>query len=301
MTNTFHFQFEILMIYYIQELVMKYPFLIDFFTLFTYFGEAEICSFIVMFLYMTYDKNLGRLVTLSITCNAIFNAYIKNIFHRARPYMVDDKIKCFKIVNEKYDINDVSKQGYSFPSGHCVNITSIINSIYLYTHNKKVLITGSFLIFFVALSRVALGVHYPTDVLIGTLLGIVCTVILTYLFDKVEKKKLYLYLLIFNIIGLFFCDSHDYFSTLGLYIGFILGDLFNDKYNDFKLTDNKFKMFLRLLFAAILFLGINSLLKKLVITDNFMMDNIFTVIRYFVTTFIVVAIYPLTFKYKLLS
>jgi undecaprenyl-diphosphatase len=74
----------------------------------------------------------------------------------------------------------VSASGYSFPSGHTLNSTAtygLLALVALWSRlplaiRRAAVIAGVTLPFLVGLSRIALGVHYPTDVLGGWLAGV---------------------------------------------------------------------------------------------------------------------------------
>lgn len=84
---------------------------------------------------------------------------IKRHTERPRPYSVLKDIKLGTAPLDKY----------SFPSGHTLHAFSFsLICIQYYPQSAWVLIPVSLLI---ALSRVALGLHYPTDVLAGAAIG----------------------------------------------------------------------------------------------------------------------------------
>ena len=76
--------------------------------------------------------------------------------------------------------------GKSMPSAHAANALgqALFFSLY-YPKIKPYLIRYAVL---VALSRVFVGVHYPFDVLVGSLIGIIIAIIFVKLFDRFEKK-----------------------------------------------------------------------------------------------------------------
>ncbi len=86
---------------------------------------------------------------------------IKRHTERPRPYSVLKDIKLGTAPLDKY----------SFPSGHTLHAVSFsLICIQYYPQLAWFLIPASLLI---ALSRVALGLHYPTDVLAGAAIGYV--------------------------------------------------------------------------------------------------------------------------------
>lgn len=72
--------------------------------------------------------------------------------------------------------------GYSFPSGHAGS--SFAATVVLWQTNKKFGIIALILASLIAFSRVFLFVHYPSDVLAGTILGIFCAFSTTFAFQR---------------------------------------------------------------------------------------------------------------------
>ncbi|MDB4991168.1 MAG: hypothetical protein JWN04_6346 [Myxococcaceae bacterium] len=95
---------------------------------------------------------------------AVWTFSVKNLFARARPDVV-------------YRLLDV--QGYSFPSGHSSGSSALYLTIALvfaphvrHMRNRILLFLGCVLLALaIGLSRVYLGVHYPSDVASGLTFG----------------------------------------------------------------------------------------------------------------------------------
>lgn len=93
----------------------------------------------------------------------LFNHLLKLIFQRTRPL----------------DFFLVEQGGLSYPSGHSMVTMSMYLAIaYLLTREERnprkrraVYITASFLILLMGISRMYLGVHWPTDVIGGLIMG----------------------------------------------------------------------------------------------------------------------------------
>ena len=301
--NTFQFLWEIRLIEFIQSILNNNEILKKFFVAVTFCGEAYFSVLVIGFLYWGYDKTLGLRTGLTVLSGQLFGNQIKNIFRRMRPYMVNETVECFKAPESKYDMYDVAKQGYSFPSGHASNISSTVTSVYLKIKDRFLLIAGSILTLLVMISRFALGVHYPTDVIVGLISGVSISILVDYLFKKFDKKYVYTGIVLFGLFGLIFSRTDDYFSVYGLTLGFIGAGLLDDKYIHFENTNNFFKAILRTIGGGIVFLGVSDLLKlpitALNLDANFVTHVIFRIIRYGLCTFISMGVYPYLFRYKL--
>lgn len=70
----------------------------------------------------------------------------------------------------------------SFPSGHAAFYFALAFAVYLY-HKKAgaFFLTGAALI---SISRVAGGIHYPSDILAGAILGYFTAIFVRFIFQK---------------------------------------------------------------------------------------------------------------------
>ena len=300
MGNIFQFAWEVKLIESIQSLIKAAPFLKTVFSFFTMLGESTPIVLIIMFVYLCINKKIGIKIAINSLVAMGVVSMVKNVFKRIRPYSVNESIECYKTVEKGYDIHDMSKQGFSFPSGHSAISSSVFQSVYLERKDKVTLIVGILIVFAICLSRIALGVHYPTDVLVGLFIGFTTPVILDKLDLLLNKKVYYLAIILFSSIGIFYCKSNDYYSVLGLLLGFCSGDLFEEKYVQFENTHNIIKMILRIAGAAVIFLGISSLLKMPFSTETLEAHNLFAylyrVFRYAISSFTVIGLYPILIK-----
>ena len=297
MGNIFYFNWEPTLMVWLQNLLGDMGAAIAAYV--TMLGEETVMVAILGFIYWCYDKKFGVFVGTNLMVGLVANPMIKNIFLRYRPYMVHSEVKCLKPVHEG-DLYDPLLQGYSFPSGHTSNSSTMYFSLPVYEKKKWLVVLGILMPFLVGLSRVCLGVHYPTDVIAGWLLGAVVVALMSFLQKKIQVKwKLYLLITLLTIPGCFYCTSNDYFTSLGMMLGFFAASLFEEKYVNFDNTKDIKKSIIRVVGGLVVFLLANVVLKT--VFNAIAIESLvylLRVIRYGLLVFVTMGVYPMMFKYK---
>jgi undecaprenyl-diphosphatase len=105
-------------------------------------------------------------VTLIISQGIAYS--LKAILSRERPYNILKNLNTFGI----------TLKDYSFPSGHSSASFSIATTLALNMPKLSLLIFAVALI--IGISRIYLGVHYPTDVAAGIILGIISAIVVHF-------------------------------------------------------------------------------------------------------------------------
>ena len=108
-------------------------------------------------------------------------------------------------------------------------------------------------------------------------------------------------MLLLGLPGFFYCKSHDFFSGYGMLLGFVLADLFEQKYVNFSNTRSKLRSVLRVVGGVAVFFGLNALTKMPFSTDFLnsgeMSALLIRTVRYTLVVFVVIGVYPMLFKY----
>lgn len=147
-----------------------------FFPLVTQLGSILFLLLIGLAL-LAKDKKSGVKFLLGFAINLALIFIIKQVILRQRPYEVLEGI-----------IPLDSEQSSSFPSGHSAN--AFFGAAVLAQHYKKFSAAFYIIAALVALSRIYVGVHYPTDVLFGAIEGLLFARfwIKNFDFEKLRKK-----------------------------------------------------------------------------------------------------------------
>ncbi len=116
-------------------------------------------------------------VILLITASDQFNStFLKDLFERIRP------------CNALDDVNLLVRcsKSFSFPSSHAVNNFAV--AVYFYKLFPKLKWILFILAFLIAFSRPYVGVHYPSDIIAGAIIGSAIGYIFSILTLKVNQK-----------------------------------------------------------------------------------------------------------------
>ena len=152
---------EMSILYWIQNIHSS---LLDSIMIFiTSLGNAGIIWIVlaIIFLFTKKYRKCGIAMALALLLSFIFgNVILKNLFERPRPSWVDTSIAL--LIKNPRD--------YSFPSGH--SFASFAGATAIFIYHKKEGIAALILAALIAFSRLYLFVHYPSDVILGSIFGV---------------------------------------------------------------------------------------------------------------------------------
>ncbi|MBR7045018.1 MAG: phosphatase PAP2 family protein [Lachnospiraceae bacterium] len=297
--NTFFFAWEAALEVWLQSrLPAAVLSLISFFSA---FGEEGAAIMILGIFYWCLDKETGRYIGINVIMGCVWHPMIKNIALRRRPYFDHEGIDLLRPLDPGADLYDIQAQGYSFPSGHSTNGPAVYGSLARRLKKRRMSLLAVLVTFLIGFSRVAVGAHYPTDVLAGWGLGLAIIFLVPYLREKTGDIRIFYGILIASgLPGFFFARTDDYYTGMGLLLGFALAEMFERKYVNFKKAETVSGGLLRILGGLILYAGLNFLLKSLfnpALTPwPGPAEYLFRTLRYTLILFALLGLYPMCFE-----
>lgn len=150
---------------WIQE-YLRSEFLTEFFVPFTHLGDSGMLFIVmgILLLCIPKTRKIGLAVLTALLIGALItNVTLKPLVDRARPWLV---------IEQLWVLVGSGAGDPSFPSGHTTAAFAFGGAVLFSTVKKRWKALALMLAVLMGFSRLYVGVHYPTDVLGGCLVGL---------------------------------------------------------------------------------------------------------------------------------
>ncbi len=137
----------------------------------SFLGNEEFFLLVAPVVLWCVDVGLGLRVGLLLMVSGGINYAVKIVFHAPRPFWYDPRVQALS-----------TETGFGIPSGHSQHAVAVWGSLANGLKRRWAWITAIVIIGLIGVSRLYLGMHFPTDVLAGWLIGAV----VLWLFVKLE-------------------------------------------------------------------------------------------------------------------
>lgn len=176
----FLYQLDLNIFYFINHTIAN-PVFDKFFVFITDIKNWFLAYVILWLILFFKGGRLGKIAAIGVlfliaASDQISSSLLKSLFERVRP--------CNALSDVRLLVGSTSS--FSFPSSHAVNNFAV--AVYfsvLFPRYKWILLISAALI---AFSRPYVGVHYPSDILGGALIGSFIGYIFAYIVKKIEFK-----------------------------------------------------------------------------------------------------------------
>jgi len=142
---------------------------------FSFAGTEQFFLLFLPALYWCVDTTLGLRMSLILSVSLCVNAVLKLVFHQPRPFWYSDQVSAKTL-----------ETSFGIPSGHAQNSAAMWGMLAASLKRNWVWVITLLLILIIGLSRLYLAVHFPTDVILGWLIGF----LLVWLFLRFERPFL---------------------------------------------------------------------------------------------------------------
>jgi undecaprenyl-diphosphatase len=138
--------------------------------------EYILLLILALFLFKNFKRYSGMVIEsffAAILAKEIFVDTIRQLIPTARPFVNGFKLLIYHPVTA------------SFPSAHAAFYFAIATTVYL--HNKKAGLVFLLCASLIAIARVYVGVHWPFDIVVGSLVGVLSAIIVNKIAKELKK------------------------------------------------------------------------------------------------------------------
>ncbi len=128
--------------------------------IFTFLGSELFFLLVMPAVLWCYDASIGIRTGLALLTSAGLNGILKLAFRLPRPFWIDSRVQPW-----------ATETSYGLPSGHSQNAVVLWGYLAYRIRRWWITAIAVVLILGTSISRVYLGVHFPTDVLAGWIVG----------------------------------------------------------------------------------------------------------------------------------
>jgi len=136
------------------------------FKMFTFLGDEQFYLILLPLVYWSIDRATGVRLMIVTLSSSLVNTVAKTLGGQPRPFTYDNRV-----------VRLVDASGYGLPSGHTQSAVVVWGFIATQARRRWVWLLAGLLAIGVGLSRIYLGVHFPTDVVGGAILGALVLII----------------------------------------------------------------------------------------------------------------------------
>ncbi|MBQ3252343.1 MAG: phosphatase PAP2 family protein [Oscillospiraceae bacterium] len=293
-------------ILYLLEKI-RVPIVNEFMLLVTQLGEETAFLVIALILFWCVSKKTGYYVLSVGFVGTLANQFMKLWFRVPRPWVLDSNFTILEQARE-------AASGYSFPSGHTQSAVGTFGTIAHTTTNKWVRTTALVFAVLVPFSRMYIGVHTPSDVIVSAALAVALILLLRpVIFCEKRNYMPLLLAVMLALSGAYMCfisfykfpeniDIHNLesgvknaYTLLGALLGLICVYIADEKWLNFTTKAVWWAQILKVIGGLVLILAVKSGLKAPL--NAWLGESVGRSARYFLIVLVAGIVWPLSFRW----
>jgi undecaprenyl-diphosphatase len=241
----------------------------------TFAGEEQFYLVLLPLILWCIDYSFAAVLAVFFLLSNSLNIILKDLFQQPRPFDLNPGLKLSQA------------DGYGMPSGHAQLAVMVWGAIAIRVRKTWFWIVAVAIILLIGFSRVYLGVHFPTDVLAGWIIGSILLAIyiaVRYPLGKwLSGLNLWLQLLLAMGVPMFLLllnRSTEALSSSGTLFGIAVGLVVARRYVSFSVGGPWWHRVVRFLIGIIVLLALYLGLKAVFPPDGTALGAIFHFLRY---------------------
>jgi membrane-associated phospholipid phosphatase len=251
------------------------PLLDNIFRVITFMGEEQFYLAFLPLIVWCFDYSFGAVLAIFFMLSDSLNVILKYVFQHPRPFDLNPSLKL------------AQADGYGLPSGHSQLSVTAWGAIAIRIKKLWFWIVAIVIMLLIAFSRIYLGVHFPTDVFAGWLLGAILLAVYVAVNAPLRKwlagLNLWLQILIaagVPLLLLLLDHSNESLTSSGILFGMGVGLAFARRYISFSVSGAWWLRTLRFITGFIIILALYAGLKSIFPPDGTALGPVFRFIRY---------------------
>lgn len=241
----------------------------------TFAGEEQFYLVLLPLVLWCFDYSFGAALSVLFMVSTSINVALKDLFQHPRPFDLIPGLK----------LSEAS--GYGLPSGHAQISLTVWGAIAGRLQKKWFWIVAGVVVLLISFSRIYLGVHFPTDVFAGLIIGGILLALYFVYKSRVEQWLAGLnigfqLLLAIGLPLLFLLPSPtaDALTGSGAFLGMGIGLIFKSRYLPYSTGGTWWQRTLRYLAGMVILFALYLGLKKVFPPDGSVAGAVFRFVRY---------------------
>ena len=287
---------------------IRIPVLNEFMLAITYLGDEIAFLVTALILFWCVDKRQGYYVLSVGFFGTLANQFLKITCRVPRPWVQDPEFTILEQARE-------AATGYSFPSGHSQSSVGTFGAIAYTTKNQAVKWLCIAVSVLVPLSRMYIGVHFPSDVLVASGMALLLIVVMKPMVFGNDGKNIPMIFAVGAVLSLAFLayvelwqfpediDPHNMesavknaYTLLGSLMGLLVAYYFDEKKLHFPVKAVWWAQILKIVIGLALVLLVKEGTKG--ILDALCGGHMIARgIRYFLVVVMAGVVWPMTFRW----
>jgi membrane-associated phospholipid phosphatase len=251
------------------------PVLDNIFRAITFAGEEQFYLVLLPLILWCFDYGFGAVLAILFMISNAVNVTLKDLFQQPRPFDLNPGLKLSEAT------------GYGLPSGHAQISITVWGVLAGRVQKKWFWVVAAVVVLLISFSRIYLGVHFPTDVFGGLIVGGILLALYFAYWSRVAQwlagLNIGFQLLLAIGLPLLFLlpyPSIDALTGSGAFLGLGVGLIFKHRYLSYSTGGPWWQRIVRYLIGIIILFALYLGLKAVFPLDGTVAGSVFRFVRY---------------------